>query len=253
LVVRWGRGNEGGAAMSERFEELTRATASGMSRRGLLKMIGTAVAGATAATVLKPFRGQAVAPSQCAPGLAVCGDGCCGRGEGCINPANATCGCDPSHNVICGGGCCLKGETCSDAASVTCCCKGQTPCGISCCHKGVACIDRAEGLCGCPKGTTSCGSGANLRCCPAGKSCSTESGCVPALSGYISERPTGPGYATACGCTQPCTSPQDCSFTQVCVNGCCACAPGFVCGTEDCCGLFGECCDPFTGCCFGGG
>jgi hypothetical protein len=41
----------------------------------------------------------------------------------------------------------------------------------------VACLDRDNGICGCQKGTTPCGSGANLTCCPAGTVC--HSGCNP--------------------------------------------------------------------------
>src|SRR4051812_40605979 len=151
-------------------------------------MVGGAVVGATAATVLKPFRahGQTECPPNkvecsagccCKAGLTPCGDNCCPSGLICANAATGRCGCDPSIRTFCGQGCCNKTDTCSDPATVTCCCKGDTPCGTSCCKPGVACINKAQGLCGCPTGTTPCGSGVNLRCCPAGKPCTSES-CV---------------------------------------------------------------------------
>ncbi|MCU1451088.1 MAG: hypothetical protein JWP02_3258 [Acidimicrobiales bacterium] len=129
--------------MDERFDDLSRGMADSMPRRGVLKMVGAAVAAAAAATVLKPFRGDAITTS-CPAGTSLCGNTCC------------------------------KG-TCSQAATSCCCDAGQTPCGPGCCAKGVACLNQTTGLCGCPAGTTPCGSGVNTTCCPAGAACS--SGC----------------------------------------------------------------------------
>jgi hypothetical protein len=270
-LLRFGRAGvlaEGGD-MSEHFEEMSRALARGSSRRSVLKMMGVAVATATAATVLRPFRSDALCetgspvcgetccqPNQvcanastgqcaCQAGLTPCGEGCCPKGLICADANTARCGCDPSIRTFCGNGCCNKTDTCSDPATVTCCCKGDTPCGTSCCKSGVACIDVARGLCGCSKGLTPCGSGASLRCCPKGTACPSNlesSGCGLATTG----QGQGPGYATQCGCQIPCGS--GCPSGMVCQGGCCKCAAG-ICGL-DCCNLIGECCDS-NGCCFG--
>jgi hypothetical protein len=136
--------------MGEQFDDLARAMAVPKSRRTLLKGIVTAAAAATAATVLRPFRGE------------------------------ATVGC-PAGAPTCGSGCCQKGETCSDPSTVCCCPSGTTPCGTTCCTKGVACMDAASSTCGCPSGTTPCGSGANLTCCGKGKACGDAS-CQPVSS-----------------------------------------------------------------------
>jgi hypothetical protein len=231
------------------FDELSRELATTPTRRGVLKMIGAALGAAVAATILRPVRGDALVP--CKPGLAPCGpEGCCAPGATCLNPSTGRCGCDPAGNISCGQGCCKKGETCSDTATVTCCCSGTTPCGTSCCKGGVACINRSKGLCGCPSGTTVCGTGATMRCCPAGQTCSSEQ-CQPATS--PGEPGTGPGYATPCSaaaCT-PCCSSVGCpNAGDICVNGCCrrgptcSCAggfdvctsgPGFTCGNGQYC------------------
>ena len=236
--------------MGEHFEEMSRALARGTSRRNVLKMMGTAVAAATAASVLRPFRADAqidcetgltpcgeqtccppnhtcANPStgqcQCKAGLTPCGDNCCPSGLVCADANTGRCGCNPSIMTFCGNGCCNKTDTCSDPATVTCCCKGQTPCGTSCCNPGVTCLSVAGGICGCPKRTTPCGTGASMICCPAGTACSgnpEQPGCYPATTG----QGQGPGYATACSSTcVPCTS-GFCPFGPAqCVNGCCTC------------------------------
>lgn len=258
--------------MSEHFEDMSRALARGTSRRGVLKMMGAAAAAATAATVLKPFRGDAqitcasnsapcgetccppglvcinasTGQCSCPAGLTQCGQGCCSSGLICADASQQLCGCDPSIRTFCGKGCCNKTDTCSDPATVTCCCKGDTPCGTSCCQGGVACINYSQGLCGCPKGYTPCGSGSTLRCCPKGTACPSNfegSQCFLATTGPGQ----GPGYSKHCGCIA-CSSGNACPQGMFCSNGCCQCAGG-KCGV-DCCGLVGECCDN-NGCCFG--
>src|SRR3954470_2381480 len=119
--------------MSESFDELSRSVAQGVPRRRLLRMAGVAVAGAAAATVMRPVKAEASCPVSCDKGGPHCGPG-----------AN---------------GCCEPGWACSDPANICCCPKGTTPCGTSCCNAGVACLNRSTGLCGCQKGTTPCGSG----------------------------------------------------------------------------------------------
>ncbi len=133
--------------MTERFDDFTRTMAAPHSRRSVLKAVGVAAVGATAATILKPFRGQ------------------------------ATVGC-PTGAPACGQGCCQKGETCSNPSTGCCCPAGTTPCGDTCCSKGIACVDSGAGICGCPARTTPCGSAGNLTCCGTGKACGDAS-CQP--------------------------------------------------------------------------
>jgi hypothetical protein len=223
--------------MSDRFEDLTRQFAGASTRRSLLKGLGVAVVGATAATVLKPFRAHGVTNTECQPGLAHCGDGCCPAGQQCINPSTGKCACGPANNVACGTGCCPKGDTCSDKTSITCCCPGQTPCGTSCCVGGVACIDRANGFCGCPPGTKACGKGEGTRCCPSTTPCTQSETCG-------TPRSLGKSYATPCavgGCN-PCCSSLGCPNGQVCSNGCCLAPQGQPCGSGSC--GSGQYCDP---------
>jgi hypothetical protein len=226
--------------MSDRFDELSRTVSGSMPRRGVLKAVGGAVVGAVAATVFGPFRASGVTGEGCQPGLTPCGAGCCPAGLICADPATARCGCDPSIKTFCGQGCCNKKDTCSDPTTVTCCCKGDTPCGTSCCHGGVACIDKKRGLCGCPAGSTPCGSGATLRCCPAGQRCNSESSsCVNATTGPGQ----GPGYATPClssGCPKTCSC-----YTQ--------CPPGFKCSNLVPSGCSGPACVPCYSPCGSGG
>ncbi len=187
-------------------------------------MIGASAAAATAATVVRPFRAEAQETFTCQPGQTPCGqESCCPAGLICADANTGRCGCDPSIRTFCGDGCCNKKDTCSDPETVTCCCKGDTPCGTSCCRKGVACIDQANGLCGCPAGSTPCGAGASLRCCPAGSACTGDQeqpGCSAATFGPGQ----GPGYATPCSSTcVPCDQ-NLCPFGPAhCVNGCCTC------------------------------
>jgi hypothetical protein len=160
-VVRNGASHAPGGQMADSFDELSRAMASPRSRRGVMKMMMTAAAGATAAAVLRPFRAEAVCPAG-AP--------------------------------VCGSGCCQARESCSDPSTVCCCPSGTTPCGKSCCRNGVACVDRARGICGCPPGTTPCGNATNLNCCAAGKACG-DSSCQP-VSAFASSV-----LAKTCGAT----------------------------------------------------
>jgi hypothetical protein len=141
--------------MSERFDEFSRtAAARQVPRRHLLRMAGVALAGATAATLLKPFKAEASCTFTCADGAAECG-----------------------------GFCCAKGESCSQTAGACCCPKRTTPCGEHCCSAGVACIDASQSICGCQAGTTPCGTGVSLTCCPAGTACT--SGCPTPSGNFV--------------------------------------------------------------------
>jgi hypothetical protein len=231
----------------DRFDKLSRDMSGSMPRRGVLKAVGGAIVGAVAASVVGPFRANAQETASCQPGQTPCGPSCCNPGLICVNAGTGRCGCDPSIKTFCGGGCCDKNDTCSDPATVTCCCKGDTPCGTSCCKSGVACINKKKGLCGCPAGTTACGTGATMKCCPAGTTCSSGK-CFRATP---EEPGFGPGYATPCStssnrpctCYTQCPSGQNCfgapfgpgqciSCIQTCVSG--TCGSGSVC-VAGCC------------------
>jgi len=123
--------------MSERFEDISRALARPMARRGALRMVGATLAAGVAAVVVKPMTADA---AVCTSGQTVCGRKCCDAGSACTKP-----------------GCC--------------CPRGTASCGNKCCAHGVGCVDARHSICGCQPGTTPCGTGRNLRCCPAGSSC----------------------------------------------------------------------------------
>jgi hypothetical protein len=198
--------------MSDSFESLSRSMAQPTSRRGVLKMMGGALVAGAAATVLKPFRADAVCPAGA-----------------------------PS----CGSGCCAKGETCSDPSSTCCCPKGTTPCGTSCCNAGVSCANRATGLCGCPAGYTPCGSGTNLTCCPAGQACS--SGCPTATS--LASRSVAKTCGVTCPAPSDICSIPPCAANSNCVcfgGGICGDVRGLVCVQSPLCGPNGECASGFV-------
>ncbi len=126
--------------MSKRFEDLTRAMARPMPRRGAIKILGATFAAGAAATVAGPMRADARTRGTCKAGQTPCGHKCCDAGAACTH-----------------SGCC--------------CPSGTTPCGNKCCKSGVACVDATRGVCGCPSGTTPCMTGKTLHCCPAGQAC----------------------------------------------------------------------------------
>jgi hypothetical protein len=203
------------------FDQLSRKLAGPVSRRGVLKAAGVALAGAVATTVLKPFRAEAALTQQecevgLGPGVSACGDTCCARGQTCLDAANSRCSC-PAGTQQCGSSCCRA--ACSSSGASCCCRTGQTPCGANCCDKGVACLDQSAGLCGCPPGKTPCGSGANLKCCAPGQSCAANAGCGPANA-----------YGPCCKSYQaPCTAGQG----NECCSGICASNKGDRCGCHD--------------------
>jgi hypothetical protein len=173
--------------MTKRFDDLSRSLAGSTSRRGVLKLMGAAVVGGTAAAVLRPFHaGGAV----CGSGTTPCGTGCCPAGVACVDPATNKCGC-PAGRAPCGSHCCPnKGDFCAFATPGgcdACCPRGTTGCDRFCCDAGVACVRDGLGnkVCGCAAGTTSCidsGSG-QLKCCPGGQACPADLSSCPATTG----------------------------------------------------------------------
>ena len=168
--------------MNERFDRLSRTLGASTSRRGVLKMMGAAVVGATATTVLRPFQAQA----SCPAGTTTCGTNCCTAGVACRDFKNSICGC-PSGINACGKKCCANpGDFCAfiSGPCAACCPAGTTACGRACCASGSACQDRKFGVCGCPAGTRPCGEFGPLQaCCPSDAPCPTDtSACRKASS-----------------------------------------------------------------------
>lgn len=175
----------------DRFEEFTKELGRTPTRRGVLKGIGVAVAGGVAATVLKPFRGEAV--TSCPDGKGVCGTACCDAGAPCAS------------------------------AQRSCCCgTGQTACGTACCVAGVSCADKANSICGCPAGRAPCGTGFNLKCCAAGTACSsTNATCLP-VANFNTTAKTCPCHNVG----EPCRRAADCCSGQA-VGGSPICRTGY--------------------------
>jgi hypothetical protein len=166
--------------MSGRFDNLSRAMAGPMPRRGVLKLLGAAAAAGVGAVVLKPFRADAT----CNAGETPCGANCCAAGVACLDPSTGRCGC-PAGATQCGSNCCSGTCSFTNGAGNGCCCDaGLTPCGTACCAKGIACADRSSAVCGCPAGYTSCGSGLSLSCCPSGAPCGSGT-CKSARNGTL--------------------------------------------------------------------
>ena len=206
--------------MSGRFDDLSRAMAEPLPRRGMLKMLGAAAAAGVGAAVLKPFRADAA----CSAGQTPCGTGCCPAGVACADPSTARCGC-PAGATQCASTCCSG--TCSFTSNGNgCCCDaGTTPCGFNCCAKGIACFDASRGICGCPAGYTSCVSGNTLTCCPSGAPCGSGS-CVqsgnPSLGNFIqcSSRTCREKFVT-CFSNKQCCPGLTCSCSNEGFSTCC--------------------------------
>ena len=147
---------------ADRFDELTRALATGASRRAILKGMAAAVAGGALAGLLP---GTARAQTSDA-----CRDSCLGAGgrptltgdalSSCLRLCQ-TCGREGSHLCTANSG---TGPT-------VCCAANQT------CNGGGLCVPPEETSGGpCPRGMTFCGFAG---CCPAGTTCQGDT-CVPA-------------------------------------------------------------------------
>lgn len=157
------------AAMSMRFDELSKSLAANVSRRDAFKLTGGAVAGALLASMGlgKTERAEA-APSSCAV--------FCGKTSFTSGPAHASClqachQCGADTSRICqtptGFVCCPSGQVCSPATQTcvaTCTCPSFTACGTGNC----LCVTTTENTsacvipsCGPPcTSSTDCGPGA---------------------------------------------------------------------------------------------
>jgi len=120
--------------MANQFDELSKALASGVSRREALRRFGVGLAGALLASA--GVRKASAAPSACAV--------ICGKNAGISGPLHATClqacrQCEADVTRICIGYgpfgpsqviCCPEGRTCcfDIAGRPTCCPEGRTCC-----------------------------------------------------------------------------------------------------------------------------
>jgi hypothetical protein len=219
---------QGGWHVSERFEDISRQLAGTTSRRGVLKMFGMAAAGAVAASVFKPFRGEAsvvcsgpgsAQAAPCLAGQTPCGSCCCTKGVACLDASTGKCGCPPK-TTPCGDACCNKGVACASVANSTCsgtgnvnsCNTGGPVCGDTCCPADQCCN---SGVCGTCVPPSVCTSGGDIctsaPACPGSATCS----CVTrAGSG------TPVCVDTTGGPTGACTSDADCSGNICTSNSC---------------------------------
>jgi hypothetical protein len=166
LLHRWSVTKVGkDATVATNFEDLSRALATGVSRRQAVKLMGGAVAGSVLA-VMHLSRAEA-APSTCAV--------VCGKTGFVSGPAHAQClqacrQCAGNIQNLCfgptGAVCCQNGTVCSlftGTCVQPCTCESGTPCGTGSC----LCVQTVEGQpacivpsCGSPcTASTDCGSG----------------------------------------------------------------------------------------------
>lgn len=264
------------------LDELAKGLANGtVSRRGALRMMGTALLGGALASM--PGIAWAAKPAPCPSGVK-CGRDCCpdaslvcSKGR-CVCPAGtttcngscvdpATFQIDPSNCGSCGNAC-SGGKTCQ--SGVCACPQDQTECGGVCrdlttdvancglcgsaCAQGASCVG---GQCACPSGTTLC-NGNCVQNCPSGQTlnattCTCEiAGCQPGTtigcpSGQVccaNATPAGAPACTSCGFCMSCQFQQGSYFSPDTCQ--CECLPGLVpCFNHD----GASCCPPGATCC----
>jgi hypothetical protein len=192
--------------MSALLDDISRITASSISRREAFKLVGGAVGGALLAYlgVGRASRGLgAPAPDRCPRSRPVpC------NGE-CYPPGYTCCGrtvCDGDDNC-CTDHCCEKTRACCGS---TCCPSGQTCISGKCCPSAQSC----SGTC-CPSGHTC----VNGKCCPSAQVC----------GGFL-------GFFGRMCCTsgQTCINGNCCPSAQVCSSGRQCCPSGQVCCGNRC-------------------
>lgn len=253
--------------VESRLDDLSKAVATGHTRRGILKA-GLGVLGAAVATAL-PGRASA------APGGGNGGNSDCAHFCKTVFPPGPLRGACVSAGAH-GGGICLEcgadpTRICPGSNPPRCCPPNKTCCGTTaCCNAGQFCCpaeDRcvtcrsdqvfnpADCTCGCPAGTEECG-GACVPVCPEGTTRNPDT-CL-----CEEEAPPHPECAGAtCGGFVPCSSSNsDCVCTQRCdppggtPAGFGHCVPGSTsCGPLVTCGANCECpdgsyCAPNTCC-----
>jgi hypothetical protein len=198
----------GGRRMTQfEFDELSRALAKTTSRRGAVKLFGTAVVGGLVSLI-----GARGASARLCRDI---GDNCRSNAECCsrfcaTGPFKCAC---PTGTEVCAGECLplCPGQTVRDPVSCQCVCPpATTPCGSGlCCPQGQICV---QGQCrtACPQGTTPCGS---TSCCNNQQVCQ---------NGVCLSMCPGVGF---------CPAPLTCCHINPGFPGTC-CAPGQTCTVD---------------------
>jgi hypothetical protein len=221
-----------------RFDDLTRGLASGITRRSVLKRSLAAVAAITgigqvadSSAARRPT--PTPKPPSC-PGRQVW------RNGACVCPSGEQCGaeCCDSGTVCCDNACCAG--TCY--GEERCCPAGQLVCDGVCLDPGLCCVDSDCGpgyacqgnQCICVP-TTSCAS-QGIECGPATDDCGNPLSCGECTSPQTCG---GGGTSGVCGCTTQMTCegrcgsvPTECGTVLECGSACGACQ---VCSAENTC------------------
>ncbi len=246
----------------QRFDRLTRALATGTSRRTILKGLlgagGAAVSGSVVADQAdarvigaRPTVPPAQQPSGCQLPNQLCGGECCGPGlcksnHCCSSPTHTWCGdrCWPESQCtssgipcsdgqkVCGSTCCPANASCARSGNSDICCNpdsGQAPCGFECCATAAQCCDREC----CPDGSVCIGNG---YCCPFEQMC----------GGICCN---GPGQRC---CHDVCIEAGQCCGDDECQDSPATCQAGYCDLNSSSCALTDPCADqPGTTCCGG--
>jgi hypothetical protein len=144
----------------ERFDELSKAIATTVSRRQALKLVGAAAVGG-ALSLVGARQAKAVAPGRCRRVGVICRQDyeCC---DFYCNPATGRCACRPGQDYCRRTRRCISCPPNSTFNADTCectCNEDTTACDGSCCTADeTCCIGYYGGQC-CPPG---------IQCCPGG-------------------------------------------------------------------------------------
>ena len=149
--------------MSALLDDISRITASTISRREAFKLVGGAVGGTLLAYlgVGRASRGLGAPAGGAQPVqhgiIKVCGHGksLCPDGKTCCS-TNETC---------CNGKCCPSGQTCTTDGH---CCRTSQVCGDTCCGRSAHCCN---GIC-CSANQACCGVNKPMCCAPGRYCCS---------------------------------------------------------------------------------
>src|SRR5208337_1821145 len=120
--------------MSALLDDISRITASPISRREAFKLVGGAVGGALIASLGLGRASRGLAAQKrvtCPTGQIVCGTKCCTSTQTCCN---GSC-CTRSTQTCISGACCASAQVCSGKF----CASGQTCCNRACCPAGQCC------------------------------------------------------------------------------------------------------------------
>ena len=195
----------------EQFDDLTRAFASGISRRQMLKLLGGGMltlagfgptgSSSAAARDLYTYDRQGVRspanqPSTCPENRSTCGDYCCLPGQECYD---GVCSDILSDTYNCGGpgNKCPDGQYCVDGTCSLCLKGHHVMCNGACCPENGTCETRGHAR------AVSCGHG---QCCSVGENCCES----------LDER--GRFSGTCCSASQTCatTHGPGASYTGAC-------------------------------------